>query len=231
MYWFILLGSVLFAFAVVWLVEYFRSPFRYPYFRHTFDVSGKRMPDIDDLLDEFLINGGFDVAKRHLVKIGHWKQDCKQAIAAGLFKNYRYEQYLAVLDDEHAFRFDLVRMRTKYRQQNYVKTSYKEPVVVESHAYSFKHMQDRYFRLRDIGFQCTLKNYEHKNQRKLMTRQFREQIMRRDNYTCRICGKYMPDEVGLQIDHVVPVSKGGKSVPSNLQVLCSKCNGRKSNKT
>ena len=35
---------------------------------------------------------------------------------------------------------------------------------------------------------------------------------------------------GLHIDHIVPVSKGGKTVPSNLQVLCSKCNGNKSNK-
>jgi 5-methylcytosine-specific restriction endonuclease McrA len=40
----------------------------------------------------------------------------------------------------------------------------------------------------------------------------------------------MPDGVGLQIDHKVPVSKGGKTVRSNLQVLCSKCNGSKSNK-
>ena len=53
-------------------------------------------------------------------------------------------------------------------------------------------------------------------------------IAERDNYTCQICGKYMPDGVGLHIDHIVPIKKGGKSVPSNLRVLCSKCNGRKS---
>lgn len=40
----------------------------------------------------------------------------------------------------------------------------------------------------------------------------------------------MPDEVGLHIDHIIPINKGGKSVKSNLQVLCSKCNGSKSNK-
>ena len=38
------------------------------------------------------------------------------------------------------------------------------------------------------------------------------------------------EEIGLHIDHIIPVSKGGKTVESNLQVLCSKCNGRKSSK-
>ena len=83
--------------------------------------------------------------------------------------------------------------------------------------------------LRDIGFQCTLNEYHSKNQRKLMTKELRKRIMIRDNYTCQMCGKYMPDEVGLHIDHIVPVSKGGKTIESNLQVLCSKCNVRKSN--
>lgn len=82
--------------------------------------------------------------------------------------------------------------------------------------------------LRDIGFQCTLNEYHSKNQ-KTHDKELRKRIMIRDNYTCQMCGKYMPDEVGLHIDHIVPVSKGGKTIESNLQVLCSKCNGRKSN--
>ena len=69
-----------------------------------------------------------------------------------------------------------------------------------------------------------------KQQRNKMTREFRQSIMKRDNYTCKMCGKYMPDEVGLHIDHIIPVSKWGESIPSNLQVLCSKCNGKKSAK-
>ena len=93
----------------------------------------------------------------------------------------------------------------------------------------FNYLNTRYQKLRRIDHSCTLKQYHSKNQRKLMTRELRERIMRRDNYTCQICGKYMPDEVGLHIDHIIPVSKGGKSIASNLQVLCSKCNGHKSN--
>ena len=37
----------------------------------------------------------------------------------------------------------------------------------------------------------------------------------------------MPDEVVLHIDHIVPVINGGKSVESNLRVLCDKCNLKK----
>lgn len=81
-----------------------------------------------------------------------------------------------------------------------------------------------------INYECTLKEYNSNNQRKLMTKELRKRIINRDNYTCQMCGKYMPDEVGLHVDHIIPISKGGKTVPSNLQVLCSKCNGNKSNK-
>ena len=88
----------------------------------------------------------------------------------------------------------------------------------------------RFDKLEAINFEAPLSIYNSKKQRSLMTRELREQIAFRDNYTCQICGKYMPDGVGLHIDHIVPISKGGKSVPSNLQVLCSKCNGKKSAK-
>ncbi len=69
-----------------------------------------------------------------------------------------------------------------------------------------------------------MREYRAKNQRRPMTPELRRRVMERDGYTCRLCGRYMPDGDGIHIDHIVPVSKGGKTVPSNLRVLCAKCN-------
>lgn len=207
-----------------------KSPFSYPYFVYNFDVSGKRNPRIEDLLDNYLISGGFGVIQSHKKRNEQWKQDNLRKIERSLLKQYRRRQYLRVIDDNGAFVFFFVRSQTRYTQRNYVKSSYKVNVKSNSFAYSYEYIQQRYNELASIGFECTLQAYHSKNQRKLATRELREQIMRRDNYTCQLCGKYMPDEVGLQIDHIVPVAKGGKTVESNLRVLCSKCNGSKSDK-
>lgn len=71
-----------------------------------------------------------------------------------------------------------------------------------------------------------------KEQRALMTAKLRETIKQRDNFTCRCCGNstYAEPNLLLEIDHIVPVSKGGCTVEDNLQTLCWKCNRAKSDK-
>lgn len=71
-----------------------------------------------------------------------------------------------------------------------------------------------------------------KEQRALMTSRLREAIKKRDNFTCCSCGNstYKEPNLLLEIDHIVPVSKGGCTVEENLQTLCWKCNRAKSNK-
>jgi 5-methylcytosine-specific restriction endonuclease McrA len=49
-------------------------------------------------------------------------------------------------------------------------------------------------------------------------------IFRRDSYRCGICGASAADGVCLEVDHKVPVAKGGGNQPANLWTLCSKCN-------
>ena len=46
---------------------------------------------------------------------------------------------------------------------------------------------------------------------------------------CALCGG-TSRERPLDVDHIIPRSRGGKTVLSNLQVLCSKCNRSKGNK-
>ncbi len=49
-------------------------------------------------------------------------------------------------------------------------------------------------------------------------------------YHCACCGTVDSSRIFFQVDHIVPVNKGGKSVPENLQILCRKCNGGKGDK-
>lgn len=49
-------------------------------------------------------------------------------------------------------------------------------------------------------------------------------------YRCACCGTTDSSRVFFQVDHIVPMNKGGKSVPENLQILCRKCNGGKGDK-
>ncbi len=66
-------------------------------------------------------------------------------------------------------------------------------------------------------------------QRSLMTAQLRNWIKQRDNYACRYCGVSVAAEphLLLEVDHIIPISQGGLSVPENLQALWWKCNRSK----
>ena len=78
-----------------------------------------------------------------------------------------------------------------------------------------------------------VKNKSNKKyQRSLMTKELRERILKRDNYKCQLCGLSRKQEphLLLEVDHIIPISKGGKTVESNLQTLCWACNRSKGNK-
>ncbi len=69
-------------------------------------------------------------------------------------------------------------------------------------------------------------------QRALMTSKLRKHIKERDNYTCRYCenSTYKEPNLLLEIDHIIPIAKGGCTIEENLQTLCWKCNREKGSK-
>lgn len=49
-------------------------------------------------------------------------------------------------------------------------------------------------------------------------------------YRCAGCGKTFANRIMLQVDHIIPLNKGGKTRSDNLQILCRFCNGEKGDK-
>ncbi len=57
------------------------------------------------------------------------------------------------------------------------------------------------------------------------------EILNRDGWKCRICGKDTPKELrgkkvsnAPTLDHIVPIALGGEHTPSNTQCACLGCN-------
>lgn len=60
-------------------------------------------------------------------------------------------------------------------------------------------------------------------ERKAIPKKLRFEVFKRDKFTCQYCGRSAPDVV-LQVDHIVPVAKGGKNEIMNLVTSCWDCN-------
>ena len=76
--------------------------------------------------------------------------------------------------------------------------------------------------------------------RRYVTPKMKTYILKRDNYTCQICGiskglfdsfiPHLGDYLLLEVDHIVPVASGGYGDDeNNLQTLCWRCNRKKGN--
>jgi hypothetical protein len=54
----------------------------------------------------------------------------------------------------------------------------------------------------------------------------KQRVLKRDKHCCRAC----KSNTRLCFDHIIPVSRGGLTVPKNLQILCRVCNSIKSDR-
>ena len=53
----------------------------------------------------------------------------------------------------------------------------------------------------------------------------------RDRHTCAYCGEYFSNPNTLSRDHIIPKSKGGLDIWTNVVTACKSCNARKGSKT
>ena len=190
------------------------------------DITGKRISDANDAVDYYLINYGKAAVLAHIDVINGWK-NLQKSKAKGNTKKIAELENRWKKQEGNSFVFDFVRIKTRYKQVNYQRRPYKVQELERRVTSSPQTLLNRITFLERTGHKVTYNQFNSSDQRRAMTKELREYVKKRDKYTCQICGKYMPDEVGLHIDHIIPVSKGGKSIPQNLRVLCSKCNGRK----
>lgn len=71
-----------------------------------------------------------------------------------------------------------------------------------------------------------LKNYLRRN---TDVRFSKTNVFLRDQYTCLYCSTQINNTTGT-LDHVLPMSKGGKTTWDNIATACSPCNAKKEDK-
>lgn len=67
-------------------------------------------------------------------------------------------------------------------------------------------------------------------ERKPISKKLRFEVFKRDSFKCQYCGRSAPDVI-LEVDHIVPVAKGGKNDILNLITSCRDCNRGKGKRT
>lgn len=81
-----------------------------------------------------------------------------------------------------------------------------------------------------IGVMFVARAVELYRLRQLSWEDLRDAVFRRDAFTCNYCG-YHGTTRTLEVDHRIPVSRGGTDDPTNLVTACWSCNREKGTMT
>lgn len=58
----------------------------------------------------------------------------------------------------------------------------------------------------------------------------KSEIIKRDGLACYLCGKKLTEKTA-EIEHILPLSRGGNHKPENVKLACKPCNSSKNSKT
>ena len=83
----------------------------------------------------------------------------------------------------------------------------------------------------DPCLSCGLPSASHITRKSGHSKAVRDALVRRDGWNCQLCGEPFrrpaplhPHELSVEVDHVVPASKGGTDALGNLRLAHRKCN-------
>lgn len=226
-------------FIIILIVQYFKNPYDYPIIESKINITGRRLPNYDECIEEWIINNytnGCTISSILDTNLEKWNNDCQKIIKKSfIMRPRRKQQYIklksVVNNDNYAmFNFSFY----KVRHSNNQITEVVENTIVKTNL-DIITLDNQ---LQNINYVSTTNKYNESNQRKLMTSSLRQKIKIRDNYTCRICGiskqfldnlcPGLGDYLLFEIDHIKPVCQGGVTVDEdNLQCLCWRCNRAK----
>lgn len=159
-----------------------------------------------------------------------YNKDVEKVLQSESINNSKYSSKKFKMVEERVLRSII------YKKENFLITL-KIEVYYRSNGGNVYDNKKRKYLFNDLVFVYNEWNRGNKfeetinQERKIMNDYIRYNVLKRDNFSCQICGITAKDGAKLQVDHIIPVSKGGKTVMSNLQTLCERCNIGKSNKT
>lgn len=188
-FWIIFILSV-----IVVLYSIYKYITYYPSLCITVDITKKHKMNKSELLDFYIINYGIKNIDKHIEVIENWKEKNINKFNRNTFKITKFNNKCSKINYK-SFKFIAFREKTKYRQHNYKKYPYK----VKENDIIFYISDDEVLRrikfLKKHDYYVTYDNYNKTDQRKALTKELRLAVMKRDNYTCKICGKKMLDEL------------------------------------
>ena len=114
--------------------------------------------------------------------------------------------------------FNHLVLRFNGLEENYTKKEFIEETI--------KALNESWKTINSFLKKGKLPGPEKRKRKNLHYSSLKWKIFKRDGFACRNCNS----QEFLELDHIIPVSKGGKDEEENYQTLCKKCNVRKKDK-